>query len=334
MSETRAGGVEPPPLLITCPHANNAVPEGTVLLEKDQKTTHWAYDPGAKEVALAVGHALGVEPFLGDYSRLYVDLNRKYRTPLGDGWRTPDDFITSRCEFSVSGNQSIGEQDYRNRTLIHRGFHEKVYRRLISRLFPDKPPALLDSASATTLSCAIVDIHSCTPYPLTKHKRDFVIGLVGHGKGAPATAFVAKFLEYLRRELMVPEMQRELITSYEHGGGSLRDLFEVDWNRPVRWNEPYDASDRSSSHASIMSTYAEITAPILPYVNMEVRNDWATRTATREILVSAIIHALGQTLREADVREEFARTRFFIPDRLPMIFLAPEEGARGPINKY
>lgn len=64
--------------VITCEHASNDLPEavGDLGLSAEALASHVAWDPGASEVATALGVALGVRPFLGRYSRLYADLNR------------------------------------------------------------------------------------------------------------------------------------------------------------------------------------------------------------------------------------------------------------------
>lgn len=78
--------------LVTCEHASNAVPRawehcfaghGAVL------ETHRAWDPGAAELARAIGTALHVSPRMGEITRLLVDLNRRAEHPKVHSEFTP-----------------------------------------------------------------------------------------------------------------------------------------------------------------------------------------------------------------------------------------------------
>jgi len=67
------------PLLITCEHATNELPEGFSWSSHDAKhikDTHWAYDPGAREFALELAQTLSATCLLSKWSRLLVDCNR------------------------------------------------------------------------------------------------------------------------------------------------------------------------------------------------------------------------------------------------------------------
>jgi len=67
------------PLLITCEHATNHLPDGFSWSPHDSqhiKDTHWAYDPGARDFALELAQNLSASCLLTKYSRLLVDCNR------------------------------------------------------------------------------------------------------------------------------------------------------------------------------------------------------------------------------------------------------------------
>ena len=69
-------------MLVSCEHGGNRVPaEYRPLFEgaADVLATHRGLDIGAADVARAFGRRLGVKPFLGQVTRLVVDLNRSPR---------------------------------------------------------------------------------------------------------------------------------------------------------------------------------------------------------------------------------------------------------------
>ncbi len=70
-------GSRPLNWVITAEHASRRLPDGVDLgVSEEVLQSHVAWDPGALELAQALGDRLGVVPFLGEYTRLYVDLNR------------------------------------------------------------------------------------------------------------------------------------------------------------------------------------------------------------------------------------------------------------------
>lgn len=66
-------------LILTCEHASSAIPEQyqNLGLSAEQLDTHIARDKGCKEVTVALAKKLGCCAFLGNYSRLLIDLNRR-----------------------------------------------------------------------------------------------------------------------------------------------------------------------------------------------------------------------------------------------------------------
>ncbi len=68
--------------LVTCEHASNHVPAEYASLFAGQRSTlhsHRAYDIGARELAATLAELLDAPIFLGETTRLLVDLNRSER---------------------------------------------------------------------------------------------------------------------------------------------------------------------------------------------------------------------------------------------------------------
>jgi predicted N-formylglutamate amidohydrolase len=72
-----------PPLLLTCEHASNALPDegqpsGWAWPDADRRLVddHWAWDPGAATLTRALCERIGAPAVLSRFSRLLVDPNR------------------------------------------------------------------------------------------------------------------------------------------------------------------------------------------------------------------------------------------------------------------
>lgn len=67
------------PLILTCEHASANIPDeyNNLGLSKEYLNTHIARDKGCKELTCSLADKLGVTAFLGNYSRLLIDLNRR-----------------------------------------------------------------------------------------------------------------------------------------------------------------------------------------------------------------------------------------------------------------
>ena len=66
-------------VLITSEHGGNLLPPGYSWgkdINRDLPKQHWAYDPGAKELAIELASVLECPIISGNYTRLLVDLNR------------------------------------------------------------------------------------------------------------------------------------------------------------------------------------------------------------------------------------------------------------------
>jgi len=71
------------PVLITCEHASQRMPPGWAWPDEDRwlEGTHWAFDLGAREIALELAEAMRIGAVLSRWSRLLVDPNRPEDSP-------------------------------------------------------------------------------------------------------------------------------------------------------------------------------------------------------------------------------------------------------------
>lgn len=71
------------PILVTCEHASQSLPEGWSWSERDRRLvdTHWAFDLGAAELTHELADALEATAVLSRFSRLLVDANRPETSP-------------------------------------------------------------------------------------------------------------------------------------------------------------------------------------------------------------------------------------------------------------
>jgi predicted N-formylglutamate amidohydrolase len=107
-------------VVISCEHASNAVPPEVDLgLPADILETHVAWDPGAHAVATLLARALGAPVFLGEWTRLLVDLNRS-------PWN-PEVVPTVAFDVPVPGNQGL---DTAARAARMARYHTPYWRRV------------------------------------------------------------------------------------------------------------------------------------------------------------------------------------------------------------
>jgi predicted N-formylglutamate amidohydrolase len=163
------------PVVILCEHASNFIPpeyEGLGLSPAELER-HIAWDIGAAGVTRALSHLIDAPAFLGQYSRLLIDLNRPLNSPTS---------IVSRSESTdVPANASIGSAERARRAALYfEPFHRAVRRLLAERRRAGRP----------TL---IVAIHSFTP-AFHGDARPWHAGII-YEKG---TAFAETTLDRLR----------------------------------------------------------------------------------------------------------------------------------------
>lgn len=76
--ERVAARADRPAIAVLCEHASERMPPGWAWPEADRRLrgTHWAWDPGAAEVARGLAAAFGGPAVLSRFTRLLVDPNR------------------------------------------------------------------------------------------------------------------------------------------------------------------------------------------------------------------------------------------------------------------
>ena len=130
------------PILITCEHASQRMPAGWSWPEEDRWLidTHWAYDLGARELALALAGVLGVGALLSRHSRLLIDPNRDEGSP------------------TLFRTEAEGRPVHLNTTRLD----DAERRRRIERLL--RPyHAALDATVRASAAPTLVAMHSFTP---------------------------------------------------------------------------------------------------------------------------------------------------------------------------
>jgi predicted N-formylglutamate amidohydrolase len=163
------------PVVLLCEHASNFIPpeyEG-LGLDPAELGRHIAWDIGAAGVTRKLSHLIDAPAFLGQFSRLLIDLNRPLTSPTS---------IVNRSESTdIPGNASIDPAERGRRAALYfEPFHRAVERLLERR----------ERAGRPTL---IVAVHSFTP---TFHgeSRPWHAGII-FDKGA---AFAEATLDRLR----------------------------------------------------------------------------------------------------------------------------------------
>jgi predicted N-formylglutamate amidohydrolase len=162
-------------VVLLCEHASNFIPpeyEGLGLSSAELER-HIAWDIGAAGVTRGLSQLIDAPAFLGQFSRLLIDLNRPLRSPTS---------IVARSESTdIPGNASIDAAERTRRAALYfEPFHRAVERLLEDRRRVGRP----------TL---IVAVHSFTP---TFHgeARPWQAGII-YDKGS---AFAEATLDRLR----------------------------------------------------------------------------------------------------------------------------------------
>lgn len=142
-------------IVIVCEHASKYIPKyfNGLGLTEDVQSSHIAWDPGAKTLAIAISSALDAPLVCSKISRLVYDCNRPADAPSA---------MPLRSEiFDVPGNEDILPHEAQARI-------EQIYRpftRMLSDVIEAKD------------NPAIVTIHSFTPI-YHGEKRDVEIGIL------------------------------------------------------------------------------------------------------------------------------------------------------------
>ncbi len=163
------------PVVLLCEHASNFIPPEYAGLgvSPAELERHIAWDIGAAGVTRQLSHLIDAPAFLGQCSRLLIDLNR----PL----TSPTSIVTRSESTDIPGNASLDAAERARRTALYfEPFHRAAERLLEERRRAGRP----------TL---IVAVHSFTP---TFHgdARPWQAGII-YDKG---TAFAEATLDRLR----------------------------------------------------------------------------------------------------------------------------------------
>lgn len=147
------------PIVLVCEHASHTIPtyfDGLGLSKEDQ-ISHIAWDPGAKDVAIALSKAFDAPLVCSRISRLVYDCNRPPESPTaipGQSETTP-----------IPGNQSLSSIESQARI-------EQIYVPFDTCL-----SHLIEQKQAGGIKPALVTIHSFTPVYFGK-QRSVELGIL------------------------------------------------------------------------------------------------------------------------------------------------------------
>jgi predicted N-formylglutamate amidohydrolase len=132
-----------PGIVLLCEHGGKQVPEPWQRLGLSEAffETHWAHDIGSRNLTLAIADMLDATAIISNYSRLFLDYNRKSHDP---SCMRPD-----MGGIPVPGNLDLTEED--------RLLRERIARRPVEQAVTDQ----LEGSEAA--GRGIISIHSFTP---------------------------------------------------------------------------------------------------------------------------------------------------------------------------
>ncbi len=159
-------------LVLVCEHASNTVPAAyqALGLTREQLQNHYAWDPGALEVARRLAEEIDAVLVHAAYSRLLFDVNRAIDAP--------DAIVTSGEGTPIPGNLEISvEERARREKCVYTPFHRTLDVLIEERLRERRPTA-------------VVSIHSFTP---SYHgvDRPWHVGVISHRDRRLADALLA-----------------------------------------------------------------------------------------------------------------------------------------------
>lgn len=163
--------------ILTCEHASADIPQeyGTLGLSSKDLNRHIARDKGAAEVCRLLAQKLGCAAFLGKYSRLLIDLNRK---------TDESELIVAESDKTlISGNMNIDERERENRiNCFYMPYYEAVKAEIEGVKIRGENPVLFS-------------IHSYTPQLRGGSYRPWQAGILYH----QPTAFAAHLYQDLSK---------------------------------------------------------------------------------------------------------------------------------------
>ncbi len=161
--------------ILTCEHASNVIPEAykNLGLSPNELDRHIARDKGAAEICRILAEKLGCAAFLGKYSRLLIDLNRRVNE---------DELIVEESDKTlVPGNVHLDEKEKQNRI-------ETYYKPYYGAI-----DAYIATLRAQGIEPVLFSIHSYTPQLRGGSYRPWHAGVLYHQP--------TKFAEHLYKSL-------------------------------------------------------------------------------------------------------------------------------------
>jgi predicted N-formylglutamate amidohydrolase len=177
---TIIAGTRHPDVVFLCEHGGRRVPAPwkDLGLPKVLFETHFGCDIGAGELTRAVAQEIGATAIIANYSRLFLDYNRKRSDP--ECWRIEMGGIP------IPGNLALTAAQIEVREMIARAPVERA----------------TAHATEQVRARAIISVHSFSPY-WNNAKRDCEIGVMWRGDGSLAQRLIeqlSKQGEYVVRD--------------------------------------------------------------------------------------------------------------------------------------
>ena len=161
-------------LVLSCEHAGHAVPEGVWLgVDEAGLLSHCSWDPGALEAAQRIAAATGAPLVSGQFTRVFVDLNR---SPGAPG-------VTPEVSFGlpVPGNQGLSAEDKAARIAK---YHAPFRARLRT---------LVDEGLSRTGRVLHLSMHSFTPV-MNGQVRPYHLGALFHTERSEESRWADRIL--------------------------------------------------------------------------------------------------------------------------------------------
>ena len=133
------------PLIITCEHASNRIPDGYDNLGLPEKLldTHIARDKGSKEVTKLLAEKIGCTAFIAGYSRLFIDYNRR---------ENEKSLVVDESDrIIIPGNINLSKEE---RAYRIENYHQPYYQAIFSKI---------ENLQKKGIKPYIFSIHSFTP---------------------------------------------------------------------------------------------------------------------------------------------------------------------------
>lgn len=132
------------PIILTCEHASNLIPNKYNNLGLDNKyfDTHIARDKGCKEVTIMLAKKIGATAFIGGFSRLLIDLNRKENEA--------EIILDESDKVFIPGNKNLSSEEKEFRlNEYYRPYHQAIDKKI-------------DELKKTGIEPIVLSIHAYT----------------------------------------------------------------------------------------------------------------------------------------------------------------------------